>query len=103
MMDINQPQRDVQHTEPGLAGFDRLCWAVAGLVEEAGEVIGVHSKLSWKKNRKKLTEEAWADELGDVLWYLAQVALCKGLTLEEIWVKNQEKLTARFGPNQKNI
>lgn len=102
-MDINKPQDDVRHTEPGLTGFNRLVWAIAGLVEESSEVLAVLSKLNWKKNRKGLTEAAYADELGDVLWYVAQVACCLGLTLEEVWEQNQKKLEERFGPNQKFI
>lgn len=90
----------------GLDGDIQLTTFVAGLGEEAGEVLGVLNKTVYDpqktKNFKqrvteKSSEEAWCKELGDVLWYLTAVATCKGLSLDVIWEKNQEKLTARHG------
>lgn len=102
-MDINRPIADVRNASPDLAGIDRLVWAVAGLAEEATEVLGLMNRLHWKKNRKGKTEEDYIDELGDVLWYLAQVCAIKGLSLEQVWNHNQAKLTERWGTDQKNV
>ena len=38
-----------------------------------------------------------AKELGDVLWYLTAATMAKGLTLEELWQYNVEKLEGRYG------
>lgn len=90
----------------GLVGDDQLVAFTVGLAEEAGEVLGVLSKTYFdpKKTQnfnhrttERSSEDAWCKELGDVLWYLAAVANSKGLTLDEIWEKNQEKLVARHG------
>ena len=35
-------------------------------------------------------------ELGDVLWYLSQIARLAGLSLEEVAVANIEKLSRRY-------
>ena len=104
-MNINQPLNDVYRTAPELSGFDRLTWAVTGLCQEAGEVAGVFSKLTWPDGHigMSVTPESWKDELGDTLWYLAQVAECLGLTLEDIWNFNQAKLEKRFGPNHREV
>ena len=40
--------------------------------------------------------DAVADELGDVLWYLAVAAKAAGLTLDEVAAKNVDKLRARY-------
>ncbi len=102
-MDINQPQEDVRRAQPELVGGDRLAWAVSGLCEEAGEVAGLLNKTYWRRRHcKTVSEDKWLDELGDVLWYLAQVANAKGYSLQEIWTHNQAKLEDRYGVEGKN-
>jgi NTP pyrophosphatase (non-canonical NTP hydrolase) len=38
------------------------------------------------------------DELGDVLWYVSEIASCLGVTLEHVAEVNVEKLRKRY-PN----
>jgi NTP pyrophosphatase (non-canonical NTP hydrolase) len=54
-----------------------------GLMEEAKEVLDANSN-------KKL-----ADELGDVLWYVTVIAHQAGYSLEELMLKNYNKLERR--------
>lgn len=70
--------------------------AVCGLTEEAGEVAGLLKREAYQK--KPVERERWIDELGDVLWYLIVTARAKGLTLDEVFEYNEEKLTKRYGP-----
>lgn len=68
--------------------------ASLGLCGEAGEVADLI-----KKNRYQghpLNSEDLINELGDVAWYLAEAATALGIDLEEIFVKNIEKLKKRF-------
>lgn len=72
-----------------------LCFAVTGLNEEAGEVAGLLCREVYKK--AEMPEYKWLEELGDVLWYLTAATLARGLTLEELWQYNVEKLEGRYG------
>lgn len=78
---------------PALDDRDRLLDASAGLAEEAGEVLGLVRKRVFQQreaNASHLTEE-----LGDVLWCLAVTAKALGLSLDDIAVANQRKLSRR--------
>lgn len=70
-----------------------------GLAEEAGEVVGLMKRRirGYKKDRKKSTFLDFAEELGDVLWYLAACCQVENITLNDIWKMNREKLEARYG------
>lgn len=70
-----------------------------GLAEESGEVVGLMKRvLRGNPNDKiRATREAFVEELGDVLWYLAACCNCAGTTLDEIWEQNKIKLEKRYG------
>lgn len=88
-----RPMLDEQSGEsefPALQSF-----AVMGLNEEAGEVAGLACRECWKKI--PMPRYKWLEELGDVLWYLTAATMAKGLTLEELWQYNVEKLEGRYG------
>jgi NTP pyrophosphatase (non-canonical NTP hydrolase) len=82
-------------TYPG-AG-DNLVYPTLGLAGEAGEVAEKVKKLLRDDGGVMSEErrEALAGELGDVLWYVAQVATEAGLDLEEIAQANLDKLLSR--------
>jgi NTP pyrophosphatase (non-canonical NTP hydrolase) len=74
-----------------------LAYPALGLAGEAGEVAE-HAKKAIRDDAGVVTEErrrAMAKELGDVLWYLSQLASELGLELEEIARANLEKLLSR--------
>lgn len=75
-------------------------WAypVMGLTEEAGEVAGKYAK-ALRDNGGVITQEvsdAIDKELGDVLWFVAELCTLKGTTLEDIMSININKLQSRF-------
>lgn len=70
-------------------------FAVMGLNEEAGEVAGLACRECYKDIA--MPRYKWLEELGDVLWYLTAATLAKGMTLEELWRYNVEKLEGRYG------
>jgi NTP pyrophosphatase (non-canonical NTP hydrolase) len=74
-----------------------LAYPALGLAGEAGEVAE-HAKKAIRDDNGEITEErrrAMAKELGDVLWYVAQLASELGLELEDVAQQNLEKLSSR--------
>lgn len=73
-----------------------------GLVGEAGEVAEKMKKVLRDKNGilDEPTRIELQKELGDVLWYLTQLAVELGMTLEQVAEKNIEKLQSRQQRNQ---
>jgi len=69
-----------------------------GLAGETGEVVEKVKKI-FRDNDGEVSEETKkeiAKELGDVLWYLSQVATELGISLEEVAQGNIEKLFSRL-------
>ncbi len=69
-----------------------------GLAGEAGEVVECIKKMCRfnGRDRVKYAEQA-KEELGDALWYLAQLARQLGFSLESIAEANIRKLEERYG------
>ena len=78
----------------GLTEEQMLCFAVTGLNEEAGEVAGLLCREVYKK--ADMPEYKWLEELGDVLWYVAEAASALGLKLSDIAQYNVDKLRKRY-------
>jgi NTP pyrophosphatase (non-canonical NTP hydrolase) len=91
---------EYQHTSRRTAEYPRQAWLAypaLGLAGEAGEVAE-HAKKAIRDDGGAITEErrqALAKELGDVLWYVSQLATELELELEEIASANLEKLLSR--------
>jgi len=75
-----------------------VIYPTLGLVNEAGEVAGKIKKVFRDKGGQfnEETRQALKAELGDVLWYLAQVATELDLSLDEIAEHNISKLYDRL-------
>lgn len=69
-----------------------------GLAGEAGEVAEKIKKIIRDDGGEVLLEKKKEveKELGDVLWYVSQIATELGLSLDEIAEKNIEKLYSRL-------
>lgn len=65
-----------------------------GLAGEAGETVEMVKKHVF--HGKPLDREKLKKELGDVLWYVSQLAAATNLTLDEIGETNIEKLKERY-------
>lgn len=76
----------------------KFVYPTLGLASEAGELAGKVKKI-FRDHGGKVDEETRAaieKELGDVLWYVAQVATDFNLSLEDVGKKNIEKLASRL-------
>ena len=96
-MHLSDYQRDSRATAryPDLG--NNLIYPTLGLAGEAGEVAEKVKKLI--RDRNGLVDDAFkhdlALELGDVLWYLAQLATELGMTLDDVGQLNLRKLSSR--------
>jgi NTP pyrophosphatase (non-canonical NTP hydrolase) len=73
---------------------DVLINGVMGLCGESGEAIDIVKKHLAQGH--ELDREHLIKELGDIAWYLAEVATVLDVELEEVLVQNIEKLKARY-------
>ncbi len=75
-----------------------VIYPTLGLTNEAGEVAGKVKKIFRDKGGVigDAEREALKGELGDVLWYLAQVCTELDLSLDEVAEHNIEKLYSRL-------
>ena len=83
-----------EHTQTNVLDYT---YPALGLAEEAGEVAGKYAKAVRDCNGVVDGErrEAIKKELGDVLWFVAELSTQLNLTLEEVMAANIEKLTSR--------
>ncbi len=95
-MEISEYQRLSRRT----AEYPREAWLAypaLGLAGEAGEVAE-HAKKAIRDDGGVLSgerREAMAKELGDVLWYVAQLASELDLDLNQVAEANLQKLLSR--------
>ena len=75
-----------------------VIYPTLGLTNEAGEVSGKIKKIFRDKGGVigAAEREALKGELGDVLWYLAQVCTELDLSLDDVAEHNIEKLYSRL-------
>jgi len=75
-----------------------VVYPTLGLTNEAGEVAGKIKKIFRDKSGviTAADREALKGELGDVLWYLAQVCTELEISLDEVAIHNLEKLFSRL-------
>ena len=94
-MDFNEYQRLAQRTSSKKVDrLDRILNGLMGLNGEAGECIDILKKYFYQGH--ELDKEKLIDELGDVLWYIAETCEGIGVTMEEIAKRNIEKLRKRY-------
>lgn len=73
-------------------------YPVLGLCGESGEVAEKFKKLIRDKNNV-LTDDYKAEikkELGDIIWYIAQIATELGISFDDIAETNIEKIMSRM-------
>lgn len=81
---------------------NNFVYPTLGLAGEAGEVAEKIKKIIRDDGGEVLSEKKKEieKELGDVLWYVAQLATELGLPLDKIAEKNIEKLYSRLERNK---
>lgn len=93
---FNEYQKEAAKTIPAeFSGEVMIDNAVYGLCGEVGECVDRLKKVKFQGHPQD--KEHLVFEMGDILWYLAEMATGAGLTLEEIAVANIWKLRQRYG------
>jgi len=93
-MDLNEYQKLASKTAN--MGENSLTNFALGVAGEAGEVADLVKKSVYHGH--PMNYEALIKELGDVLWYVSQLAAWAGVDLEEVALININKLMKRY-PN----
>lgn len=100
--DFDTYQRESRKTWSYIPMDHAIVYPTMGLVNEAGEVAGKVKKIFRDRSGEISDEdrESLKQELGDVLWYLAQIATDLDLSLQEIAEANLSKLFSRLERGQ---
>ena len=97
-MEFNQYQEEARKSAIYPNKGNNFIYPTLGLAGEAGEVAEKIKKVI-RDNGNIVSEEKKAElakELGDVLWYIANLAEELGLKLEDVAKGNIEKLRSRL-------
>lgn len=91
---FDEYQKETRRTAGDIGGIQGLTLGAMGLAGEAGEVVDLLKKHIF--HRHPLDCAKLADELGDVLWYLARLADEIGCPLSMVAKGNVAKLRKRY-------
>ncbi|MEK7648732.1 MAG: nucleoside triphosphate pyrophosphohydrolase family protein [Patescibacteria group bacterium] len=97
-MTFEEYQRESQKTATYPVIGLPFVYPTLGLAGETGEVVEKVKKI-FRDNNSTITEEQTQElvkEMGDVLWYLTQLATTLGVSLEDVARMNMEKLRSRL-------
>src|SRR5579863_6066972 len=101
MMDFDSYQKEALRTDrvPARDGSDNVLSLVVpmlGLAGETGQLLSEYKKHLRDGEAHRLFKERVSEELGDLLWYIANVASKFNLKLDEIAEANLSKVKARW-------
>ena len=100
-MTFDEYQKESQKTASYPVVGAPFIYPTLGLVGEAGEVAEKIKKIM--RDNGGVVDDARKTEImkemGDVLWYLAQLAVTLDMSLEDIAINNLEKLKSRLDRN----
>ncbi len=96
-MEINDYQKEAHKTARYVKIGEEYVYPTLGLAGEAGELANKVKKIFRDKGGKidEETKEALKLELGDILWYTAEIATVLGIPLEDVADTNLKKLASR--------
>lgn len=88
-----------------MSSLENMATVALGLTGEAGEVADIVKKCyAHGHPYDKAVKEKLVKEVGDIMYYVSLAASSLGIDLEEVAIKNTEKLKARypngFNPNR---
>jgi NTP pyrophosphatase (non-canonical NTP hydrolase) len=96
-MDFNEYQKESRKTAEYSDQGNNYLYPLLGLAGESGEVVEKFKKMI-RNNDGVMTDEikdSIKKELGDLLWYVAQICTEIGIELDDVASTNIEKLLSR--------
>lgn len=102
-MRIRDYQTKAQLTDrvPGSTRDDKaLMVPLLGLAGETGTLLTEYKKWLREGAAYQIFKDRIAEDLGDILWYVANIASKEGLDLETVAVENLKKLESRWLPGE---
>lgn len=97
VLDVFMFQKEAERTLRNDLQYECVCSNMCmGLSGECGEVIDLLKKHIWQG--KELDINDLIEEVGDVLWYIANLCNVNNITMEECMLANVNKLRKRY-PN----
>ena len=98
-MDFQTYQERAAKTDRNKATEDKgIVIPLLGLAGEAGELLTEYKKFLRDGESHTQFRDRFAEELGDLLWYLTTVATKVGLDLADVAARNLDKVEKRWGP-----
>ncbi|MCS7317836.1 MAG: nucleoside triphosphate pyrophosphohydrolase family protein [Candidatus Dojkabacteria bacterium] len=101
-MDFDTYQANAAKTAIYPTIYHRVIYPTLGLAGEVGELVNKLKKV-FRDNNGNFTDnikEQIKAELGDVLWYLSEIANVLGISLSDIAKTNLDKLNDRLNRGQ---
>ena len=93
-MTLNDYQRMARRTAGDKRKLDKMEESLFGLAGEVGELCDHYKKYMHQGH--DIDYDHMAEEAGDVMWYLAEIADALGGTLEDSARRNIDKLLKRY-------
>ena len=97
-MDLDQyrllAERTSKYANKGYSD-NRLLMATLGLAGESGEIVDIIKKVIFHGHN--LDKNILDKEIGDTLWYIAELCSTLDLNLNLVAINNLEKLHSRYG------
>jgi NTP pyrophosphatase (non-canonical NTP hydrolase) len=95
---FDEYQTDAVEMMSEMARKNPLLNSALGLCGESGEYADIIKKNLFQGH--DLDKEHLKEELGDILWYIAEACYALDIPMEQVAQKNIEKLHERYGSNK---
>ena len=99
-MQFSSYQKDARRTDQmatrGTAEFDRTLVPLLGLVGEAGQLLSEFKNFLVRRDDRSHLSSLINEELGDILWYVSNIADQFGLNLDDVAFANLIKVQNRW-------
>lgn len=98
-MDFDDYQHKALATDQRPDGDDSIVIPLLGLAGEAGTLLAEYKKRLRDRGGHVAYESLVAEELGDILWYVSNLASKFGISLAEVAEANLQKVGDRWNPD----